>query len=795
MKRFIALFILMFIASSQAWALFEEDEPLMPDEAFKLKAYAIAPNMIRAEWKIADGYYLYKQKFKFSTKSAEVKLGEPLYPKGKIKEDEFFGKVESYRKKVVIDIPVERSDKVLLDMVLDTESQGCADIGVCYPPQKVSRTFSLIPVDDDSVSLGNVPGAKTAVSEKSAAANSAVKTGGLATLSSLSKSLGLPEQEEFLPADKAFAFSAEVIDGNTILASWEIADGYYLYRDKFKFSVEDGAGVTLGRIDFPPVSKVIDDEVFGKMPVYYSEVAIKISLNRAVTSPIDMVLKADYQGCADAGFCYPPESQDMGLSLPKGQKEGLAATTATMTSGTDSSIATSMSVSDAASDIDSKSVSEQDSIANSLENDGVIMIILTFFGFGLLLAFTPCVFPMVPILSSIIVGQGGEVTTRKALTMSIVYVLAMALTYTVAGIIAGLFGANLQAAFQTPWILISFSLVFVALSFSMFGFYELQLPSSWQSKLTQVSNSQKGGTLAGVAIMGFLSALIVGPCVAAPLMGALIYIGQTGDAVLGGLALFALSMGMGAPLIAIGASAGKLLPKAGGWMDAVKAVFGVMLLAVAVWMMERVVPPAIALLMWATLLIVSSIYMGAITQLKFDATGWKKLWKGLGVIMLVYGILLLVGVASNASDPLQPLRGISFAGTGGGAGAVSTHREAQFKKIKSVADLEREIELAAAQGKGVMLDFYADWCVSCKEMERYTFSDAGVLSEFSKGVLLQADVTANDDLDKALLKKFKLVGPPSMIFWNAKGEELPHMRMVGFLEADKFAAHVRKAFK
>ena len=761
MKRIIALFLLMFFTVSQAWALFEEDEPLMPDEAFKLKAYAVAPNMIRAEWVIADGYYLYKHKFKFSTKSPDVTLGEPIYPKGKIKEDEFFGKVESYRKKVVIDIPIQRSEKVLLDMTLDTESQGCADIGVCYPPQKVSKTLSLIPVDDDSVTL-ETP-----------------KKTGLATLGSLTKNLGMPQQDEFLPADQAFAFGAEVIDGNTIVATWDIADGYYLYRDKFEFSVEDGAGVSLGKITYPKVSKVIDDDVFGEMPVYYKEVSIKIPLNRTVLSPVDMTLRANFQGCADAGFCYPPESQTMGLSLPKGEKGG----------------STPVVVSDPAAEPTHLTISEQDSIANSLENDGIIMIILTFFGFGLLLAFTPCVFPMIPILSSIIVGQGEQVTTRKALTMSVVYVLAMALTYTVAGVIAGLFGANLQATFQTPWILILFSLVFVALSFSMFGFYELQLPASWQSKLTEISNSQKGGTLAGVAIMGFLSALIVGPCVAAPLMGALIYIGQTGDAVLGGLALFALSMGMGAPLIAIGASAGKLLPKAGPWMDAIKAVFGVLLLAVAVWMLERIVPPAVALLMWAMLLIISAVYMGALTQLDAAASGWRKLWKGVGLVLLIYGGLELVGVASNAEDPLQPLRGISLgSGSGSIANGVAQHQEVEFKKIKSLADLEREVALATSQGKGVMLDFYADWCVSCKEMERYTFADPAVQKEFAKGVLLQADVTANDDLDKELLKKFKLLGPPSMIFWNKKGEELPQMRLVGFLEADKFAEHVRKAF-
>ncbi len=779
MKRFIALFLLIFLASSPAWALFEEDEPLMPDEAFKLKAYAIAPNMIRAEWIIADGYYLYKDKFKFSTQSPEVELGEPHFPKGKMKEDEFFGKVESYRKKVSIDIPISRSDKVLLDMVLDTVSQGCADIGVCYPPQKQSIKLSLIPVDDDSVTL--TP-AQSLLLKKQAAGKADVSA---PTLASLSKNIGLVAQEEFLPAEKAFAFSAEVIDGNTILAYWEIADGYYLYRDKFTFAVESGAGVSLGKIDFPPISKIIDDEVFGEMPVYYGNAAIKISLTRTVTSPVDMVLRANYQGCADAGFCYPPESQTMGLTLPKGDK------------GKSEAVTTALPDIEKAAEIEH--VSEQDSIADSLANDSIVGIVLTFFGFGLLLAFTPCVFPMVPILSSIIVGQSGEMTTRKALVMSVVYVLAMALTYTVAGIIAGLFGANLQAVFQVPWILVSFSLVFVLLSLSMFGFYELQLPAAWQSKLIAISNSQKGGTLAGVAVMGFLSALIVGPCVAAPLMGALIYIGQTGDAVLGGLALFALSMGMGAPLIAVGASAGKLLPKAGGWMESVKAVFGVLLLAVAIWMLERVVPAAIALLMWATLLIVSAVYMGALTQLIAGASGWAKLWKGLGVVMLIYGGILLLGVASNGSDPLQPLRGLSI----GGGGAVSVsgfagteqHQEAEFKKIKSVADLEREVALATEQGKGVMLDFYADWCVSCKEMERYTFSDPAVIREFSKGVILQADVTANDDLDKALLKEFQLLGPPSMIFWNSQGEELRHMRLVGFVEADEFAAHVRKAFK
>ncbi|MDX1811402.1 MAG: thioredoxin family protein, partial [Gammaproteobacteria bacterium] len=288
-------------------------------------------------------------------------------------------------------------------------------------------------------------------------------------------------------------------------------------------------------------------------------------------------------------------------------------------------------------------------------------------------------------------------------------------------------------------------------------------------------------------------ALIVGPCVAAPLAGALIYISQTGDAVLGGIALFALSMGMGAPLLAIGTSAGKLLPKAGGWMEAVKAVFGVMLLAVAIWMLERIIPPAMAMLLWAILLISSAVFMGALTSLDATASGWKKLWKALGVVMLIYGALQLVGVASNASDPLQPLRGISLGG-GGAAGGATSH-ELVFKKIKSVEDLDREVAQAAATGKPVFLDFYADWCVSCKEMERYTFSDTTVQTAMNQGVLLKADVTANDAVDQMLMKRFNIIGPPSMIFYNRNGEELADMRLVGFTEAKDFAAHVNKAFQ
>ncbi len=525
---------------------------------------------------------------------------------------------------------------------------------------------------------------------------------------------------------------------------------------------------TLGQAQLPPGEEK-DDEFFGKIEVYHDLVEARLPLRRSNLDPTSVTLKVGYQGCAEAGICYPPQKKTVNLDLPAGSAD----TTSTTPAPTKPAAAP---------------LSEQDQLAAALAGDNTLGTILLFFVAGLLLAFTPCVFPMIPILSSIIVGQGGEMTTRKAFILSVTYVLAMALTYTVAGIIAGLFGSNLQAAFQNPWILGTFSAVFVALAFSMFGFYELQLPSAIQSKLTEVSNKQQGGSLIGVAIMGLLSALIVGPCVAPPLMGALIYIGQTGDPWLGGLALFALSMGMGAPLVAIGTAGGKYLPRAGGWMDAVKAVFGVLLLGVAVWMLERILPAEITMLLWALLLLGSAIYMGALEPLKEGVSGWRKLWKMLSLVMLLQGALMLIGLAAGNTDPLQPLKGI---GLGGATAAKPAHLA--FKQVASIEELEREVAAAANQGKSVMLDFYADWCVSCKEFEKYTFSDPQVLEALGNSVALQADVTANNDAQQALLKRFGLIGPPGIIFYDTSGTELQPHRVVGFMEADEFAAHIRRA--
>ena len=601
------------------------------------------------------------------------------------------------------------------------------------------------------------------------------------SIGSLGDDLGLDgaDEENILDPDQAFVLSTRSENGQ-LIAEWKIADGHYMYRDKIKIIPADDSNITTGALQLSPGEEK-EDPYFGKIYVYHHQANARLPVidNNGVQSAS---FKVKYQGCSEvSGICYPPITKTITFDT-------------SLIASADAAQATAQPpISTPDISKDHAFVSEQDQIAESLQSGSVWLTLISFFGFGLLLAFTPCVFPMIPILSSIIVGQGDKVSSRSAFTMSLVYVLAMALTYTVAGVLAGVMGENIQAAFQNPWILGSFAVVFVLLSFSMFGFYDLQMPSSIQSRLTQFSNNQQGGTLTGVAIMGFLSALIVGPCVAAPLAGALIYIGQTGDAVLGGMALFALSMGMGAPLIAIGTSAGKLLPKAGTWMDAVKAVFGVMLLAVAIWMLERILPTSISILLWATLIIVSAVYMGAIDALKEGASGWYKLWKALGLMLLIYGIFLLIAVATGSGNMMQPLKGL-----GGGSATHSPSAAPEhllFKKIKGVEGLRQALAEARDNNKPVMLDFYADWCTSCKEMESLTFSDPSVQAALKDVVLLQADVTPNDEKDKELYKHFGIIGPPAIIFYDSTGEEKRNYRVVGYMPAKKFSAHVKQAVK
>lgn len=560
----------------------------------------------------------------------------------------------------------------------------------------------------------------------------------------------LAHAEEFLDPAVAFKPSVRAVDGQTIEVSYEIAKGYYLYRDKFRFAV-DGETATLGTPSFPK-GKEHNDENFGKVEVYYKSVAMRVSVDRMSSGPLPLKIKVTSQGCADAGVCYPPQTQVLGVELP------------------DPASAPAASTLPAEGD-------ESGRIAATLKNAGFWTSLAFFFIAGLGLSLTPCVFPMIPILSGIIAGQGHKNSHARGFALSLTYVLGMAVTYAAAGVAAGMTGTLLSAALQSPWVLGSFALVFVVLSFSMFGFYELQLPTSLQSKLSEESGHLQGGRGIGVFLMGALSALIVGPCVAAPLAGALLYIGQTGDAVFGGVALFVMALGMGAPLIAVGIAGGSLLPKTGAWMEGVKKAFGVLLLATAVWLVSPVMPPVVSMLAWAALLIIPAIYLHALDPLPPHTKGWQRFWKGIGIVMLLTGAALLIGALAGNRDPLQPLAGLR------GQAVAAEEKRLPFERVKSVAELESRVKAA---GKPVMLDFYADWCVSCKELERFTFSDTAVQAKLANFTLLQADVTANTDDDKALLAKFKLFGPPGIIFYDALGQEIATVRIIGFQDAAQF---------
>ncbi|GAW97099.1 MULTISPECIES: protein-disulfide reductase DsbD [Colwellia] len=589
-------------------------------------------------------------------------------------------------------------------------------------------------------------------------------------------------EADLLPANKAFKFSTSFKAPNILIAQWDIADGYYLYKKRIKISADKTSSslsaVTVAAGVFPESTRLTDAS-YGDVEVFRNKITVQFPM---IGKPSDIEharLKVRYQGCADVGVCYTPIKSHIAikdllseLGQVSDEKE-LEVKNINSSSGKPAIL-----------------LSEQDTIAASLSADNYFLTLLSFFGFGLLLAFTPCVFPMIPILSGIIIGQGKVLSTRRAFSLSLTYVLAMALTYTVVGILAALFGTNLQIWFQNPWILSSFAAVFVLLSLSMFGFYELQMPASIQEKLNNISNKQESGKLASAGIMGILSALIVGPCVTAPLIGALIYIGQTGNVLLGGSALFALGLGMGAPLLVIGTSAGKIMPKAGAWMVAVKSAFGVMMIAVAIWLLARILPPLVTQFLWALLLIFSGIYLGACLQHSKETSPWQLFWKSCGFVFILVGSLLIIGVASGTNNLLAPLK--AFTGGGNVAQNIS-HKGINFTTIKSLDDLDIALATASQNNQTVMLDFYADWCIACIEMEETTFTDSKVKKALNNTITLQADVTENDEIDAALLAHFNILGPPAILFFNDKGEEQKGYRTVGYTAADKFYAHVLKA--
>ena len=572
---------------------------------------------------------------------------------------------------------------------------------------------------------------------------------------------------ELLPPDQAFQIAARAKDANTLIAELTPARDYYLYRDRISFSVVAPAGVSVAGVALPP-GEPKADPTFGTVQVYHRPIEAVVTLRQAAEPADRIELRASYQGCNEPlGVCYPPIEKTITVAMSGGV--GAAASPATPTAALP--VAPVADASDAGA------------VRRLFAHGGRWALVAAFFGFGLLLAFTPCMLPMIPTLSGIIVGHGPHLTRRHAVGLSAVYVLAMAITYALAGVVAGLAGTLLSAYLQNPWVLGSFAAIFVLLALSMFGLYELQLPAALQTRLAAASGRIRGGRAIGAFAMGVLSALIVGPCVAAPLAGALLYIGQTRDVMLGGTALFAMALGMGVPLLVVGATTGSLLPKAGAWTEAVKRVFGVTMLAMAVYMVSPVIPVVAQQLLWAALLIVPAIYLHALDPLPADAPGHRRLFKGVGVLALLLGAALLVGALSGHREILQPLAGLR------GAERID-QRGMVFQPVTSVADLEARLQ--SARGRPVMLDFWAEWCVSCKEMDQFTFSDTRVQARLKEALVLRADVTANNADHQALLGRFKLFGPPGIVFFDRAGREVA-FRVIGFQPPEQFLASLDRA--
>jgi thiol:disulfide interchange protein DsbD len=721
---FSTLGLATLLAGSHALAIGDEDF-LPPEQAFKYTVSADEKN-VTVEWQATQGYYLYKKRLGLSAASPGVTVGESVYPKGEIHKDDYFGEQEVFRGAFKVTAPLtgaKPGDTVALKL----KWQGCADAGLCYPPS----------VWDASVKV--MGGARAAVADEVFGKAKAADSG----------------DEDYLDVDKAFALTGDALSTNNIQLNWRIADGYYLYKQRIKV---EPAGTTksIGALVLPK-GLPHKDEYFGEQEIYRESVDATFAIPPSDAKTVDV--NVTYQGCADAGLCYPPQTKLISISLE------------------DAPAASAVASAPAAGEF----VSEQDSYAEKIKHGNIFFVLLSFFGAGLLLAFTPCVLPMVPILSGIIAGSGENVTTRRSFMLSLSYVLGMAFTYTAAGIAAGAIGQgfNLQATFNQPWIVAIFSLLFVVLAASMLGMFTIEMPGFIQTRLSSKSNEQQAGTYLGVGVMGSLSALIVSACVAPPLIAALTVISQTGDVVRGGAALFVMSIGMGTPLLLVGASAGKLLPRAGAWMDTVKNLFGVLFLAVAAWMLSRIVPGWLSMVIWAAPALVLA---WVLWNTRAKTSGGRGFSKTLAAVAAVYGVVLLAGAGLGSTNPLAPIPQLADKET-----------QLEFKRFKTVADLEREVAAASAAGKAVMVDFYADWCISCLEMEHKSFSQPEVQAALKNVVLLQADVTRNDDEDKALYVHFGIVGPPTIAFYGADGKERRNFRVVGFMKAPEFAAVVRQA--
>lgn len=588
----------------------------------------------------------------------------------------------------------------------------------------------------------------------------------LGILLSLLFSLGYAEEAlQPLPPDQAFTFTTHLSQNDRLTLQWSIAPGYYLYRDQLKIKLAPASQVKLGEIILPEGTDK-NDNIRGSYQIYSGVLKVSVPLASINKGILDLII--GYQGCSAKGFCYSPIDKSLQVDLsnvnaPKDLTKNIVVTS------------------------HDHFMSEQDYAQKIFDGQSILMIVLSFLGLGLLLAFTPCVLPMIPILSGIIIGhRKKKLTTMKTFFLSLAYVLGMAITYAIAGIVIALIGGRIQAELQRPWVIILFSGIFVLLALSLFGLYKLQLPARWQQRLTDWSNRQKGGTYIGVFLMGSISSLIVSPCVSPPLVGVLAYIAQTGDVWLGATALLALGIGMGVPLLLIGASAGKLLPKAGPWMETLERLMGVMMLAFAIWLLSRVIPGPVALFLWSILLICFAIFMGVFSQVVNDM---QRLRRGLGLVILIYGIILMMGAALGNADPFRPWENWKM------VSSTKDTSQLVFVTLKNREQLDQELLLAKQNGKPVMIDFYADWCESCIRMERNVLGRSDIKQVLSRFVLLRADVTANNDFDQALLQRFRVVAPPTFLFFDRNGNEVTKEQIVGEMDAENFLSHLTRTIE
>lgn len=778
----------------------QAETKLVPsDQAFKLTV-AETLGGLDAYWEISPGYYIYQSKIEFIADTPGIQASPPEFPEAEIKQDPTFGEVKVYHESFSATVPLQREGEARksVELSLKVKYQGCADIGLCYPPinKIIKVNLAADPETTSSNNNDNAP-AQDVIIKPSTPENNSINIGSNTTNGTSSTSIK-PSQTQSpaitnntstikdgreakaLSSTQAFPFELAAVDKHTLKATWKVGKGYHLYKNKIKFALENNpTHLKLGEIVYPE-GEVVNDEFFGRIEVYPRDVEIVIPLDYSEEiNNVDLVTY--YQGCSnESGVCYPPQilrnTIDLTANnLPNALVERPVSTLA--------AVVTPPSVSE----------SEAQEVSSLLETRNFFGVLTGFFLMGLALVFTPCIFPMIPILSGIIAGSG-NISSQKAFLLSLVYILASATAYAFIGIMFGFFGENIQATLQHPVVISAFAALFILLSLSMFGFYELQMPSSIQSRLSEVSNRQQGGSVIGAAVMGFLSTLIVGPCTGPVLTGALTYIADSHDAVLGGSALFTMGFAMGLPLLIVGTSAGHLLPRAGAWMDTTKAIFGIMMLGMAIFMLKRIVPVEVTMALTSVLLITSGIYMGALDKLSEEIIGWYRFWKSIGLIMFIYGLLVLLGVATGSQNIFQPLKGV-FGDTNTTTSQVSKTEEMKFKSVRNLDELETALTKASADNKIVMLDFTAEWCIECKRMEANVFSSPSIAQATANMVLLKIDVTENKESDKVFQQAFRVVGPPTILFFGPDGLESAEHRITGYTPPEKFLTHITQLQK